>query len=99
VGLLTHVALFTWKPGTTDQEVQALCEGLAALPGLIPQISTYRFGADAGLAGGNADFGVVAGFGSPEDYRAYAAHPAHRQVIDRLLKPILDRRWAVQFEA
>jgi hypothetical protein len=98
VGGLTHVALFTWRPGTTDGQVVELKEGLAALPGLIPEIQAYRFGSDAGLKEGNVDFAVVADFESVDAYRVYAAHPAHRDVIDRLLNPIVERRSAVQFE-
>ncbi len=99
MGLLTHVALFTWKPGTTDEQVAELSAGLAALPGLIPEIKGYRFGPDAGLAQGNVDFGVVAAFDSAEGYRAYAAHPAHRDVIERLIQPIRDVRTGLQFES
>ncbi len=62
MGVLTHVALFTWKSGTTDEQILELSAGLAALPGLIPEIKRYRFGPDAGLAEGNVDFGVVADF-------------------------------------
>lgn len=97
MGRLTHVALFTWKPGTTEAQIAELCEGLAALPGLIPAIRAYRFGRDAGLAEGNVDFAVVAEFDSVEGYRAYAAHPTHLDVIERLLKPIRERRAALQF--
>jgi len=96
VGGLTHVALFTWRPEATDADVRALCDGLATLPGLIPEIQGYRFGPDAGLAAGNADFAVVAEFADADAYRAYAAHPAHRDVIDRLLTPIVGRRVATQ---
>ncbi len=96
--MLTHVALFTWKPGTTDQQIADLSAGLAALPGLIPEIKGYRFGPDAGVAQGNVDFGVVAEFDSADGYRAYAAHPAHREVIERLIQPIRDRRSGLQFE-
>ncbi|HEX2048395.1 MAG TPA: Dabb family protein [Acidimicrobiales bacterium] len=96
--MLTHVALFTFKPGTTDEQVTELSAGLATLPGLIPEIKGYRFGADAGLAEGNVDFGVVAEFHSAEGYRAYANHPAHRDVIDRLVKPIRQQRTGIQFE-
>lgn len=99
MGRLTHVAVFTWKPGTTDQQLQALRDGLAALPGLIPEIRGFRFGADAGLREGNADFAVVAEFDSPEGYRAYGAHPDHRDLLDRLIQPIVDRRTSLQFEA
>jgi len=98
VGFLTHVAVFTWKVGVTDADVRALCDGLAALPGTIDEIQGYRFGADAGLADGNADFAVVADFADGAAFRAYASHPAHLDVVDRLLKPLLDRRSAVQFE-
>lgn len=96
MGGLTHVALFTWKAGVAESDVAAVCEGLASLPGLIPEIQGYRFGRDAGLTDGNADFGVVADFADADAYRAYAAHPAHRDVIDRLLKPLMERRVAVQ---
>jgi hypothetical protein len=99
VGALTHVALFTWKAGATEEDIRLLCEGLAALPGLIPEMQGYRFGPDAGLAAGNADFAVVADFADVGAYRAYAAHPAHRDVIDRLLTPILEHRVAAQVEA
>jgi len=99
VGRLNHVALFTWKPGTTDGQIAALEAGLAALPGLIPEIRAYRFGRDAGLAEGNADFAIVAEFDSAEGYEAYATHPAHRDVIERLIAPIRERRTGTQFES
>ncbi len=70
MGVLTHVALFTWKPGTTEEQVAELAAGLGTLPGLIPEIKGYRFGPDAGLADGNVDYGVVAEFDSADGYRA-----------------------------
>ncbi len=45
------------------------------------------------------DFAVVARFDSVEHYRAYAAHPAHRELIDGLIKPIRDRRAGIQFQS
>ena len=99
MGGLTHVVLLSWKDGTTDRQIRDLTEGLAALPGLIPEIRAYRFGPDARLAEGHADFAVVADFDSAEAYGTYASHPAHRDLIDRLLTPILERRWALQFES
>jgi hypothetical protein len=69
VGKLTHVALFTFKAGTTDEQVAELSAGLATLPGLIPEIKAYRFGRDAGLAEANVDYGVVAEFDSREGTR------------------------------
>ena len=97
--MLTHIALFTWKSEVTDAQIQAMCDGLATLPGLIPEIRNYRFGPDAGLTDGNAAFAVVADVDDAAAYRIYAAHPAHRDVIDRLVAPLVERRTAVQLES
>jgi hypothetical protein len=40
----------------------------------------------------------VADFADVDAYRRYAQHPAHRRLIDELLKPILRSRHAVQIE-
>jgi len=97
MGRLTHVAVFTWADDVTDAQRAELSDGLAALPGLIPEIRSYRFGPDAGLVGGNDQFAVVAGFDDVDGYRSYAADPHHVDVVERLLKPIIRTRHAVQF--
>ncbi len=99
MGQLTHIALFTWKVGTTEAQVAALRHGLAALPELIPAIRSYRFGPDSGLSPGNDDFAVVAEFDDLAGYRSYVADPQHVDVVERLLKPILGTRHAIQFTA
>ena len=97
--MLRHVVLFSWKADVSDVELRAFAEGLAALPGKIPEIRSYRFGPDVGLAGGgNDDFALVADFADAEAYRRYAEHPAHRHLIAELLWPILGGRHAVQYE-
>ena len=97
--MLRHVVLFSWKRDVSDVELRAFAEGLAALPGKIPEIRSYRFGPDVGLAGGgNDDFALVADFADAEAYRRYAEHPAHRHLIAELLWPILGGRHAVQYE-
>ncbi len=97
MGKLTHVALFTWNADATDARRAELYDGLTALPGLIPEIRSYRFGPDAGLVAGNDEFAVVAGFDDVEGYRSYAGDAHHVDVIERLLKPIVSTRHAVQF--
>lgn len=96
MGGVTHVAVFTWKPGTSDEEVRFLHEALATLPGLIPEIRSFRSGADAGVSVGNDRYVVVAEFDDLKAYQRYAADPRHRDVIQRLVKPMLGTRHAVQ---
>jgi len=97
MGKLTHVAIFCLKPQTTEAQTAALSEGLAALPGLIPEIRRFGFGRDAGLAAGTSDFAVVAEFDDVAGYRAYASSPHHVKVFEQLLQPILESRQVVQF--
>jgi len=96
--MLRHVAVFTWKPDTSDDSIRALSEGLAGLPAKIPEIRSYSFGPDAHLGGTNDDFAVVADFDDAAGFRRYVEHPAHRLVIAELLTPILAARHAVQYD-
>lgn len=95
--VIRHMALFTWNPGTTAEQVAALCDGLAAIPSRIPEIRSYRFGSDLGL-GGNGQVAVVADFDDADGYRAYARHPDHQRVIAEMVAPIRADRLAVQIE-
>jgi hypothetical protein len=95
--VLRHVALFTWKPGSTEVSIRAFSDGLAALSTQIPEIRSYRFGSDLQLGGSTDDFAIVADFDDAAAYRRYAEHPAHRHLIAELLVPILGGRHAVQY--
>jgi stress responsive alpha/beta barrel protein len=93
-----HVVAFTWRDGTTEEQVAAVAAEFAKLPGEIPAIRRYEFGPDAGLDLANADFAVVAAFEDAGGYLAYRDHPAHRKVIENYLNPIVASRSRVQFE-
>lgn len=95
--MLRHVALFRWADGTTAEQKQALVQGLARLPSLIPDLRDYRFGDDAGLLEGNWDFAVVADFDDVDGWRAYREHPEHRRVLSELIAPVAAERAAVQY--
>jgi hypothetical protein len=96
--VLRHVAVFRWAEGAPPAGVAALSAALADLPLVIPEIRSYRFGPDAGLGmSANADFAVVADFDDAEGYATYAGHPAHQDVLVRLLRPLLGERLSVQF--
>lgn len=96
--MFRHVAVFTWKPETTDDQRHAVGEQLASLPGKIPELRGYVYGDDAGVVPGNADFAVVADFDDVDGYIAYRDHPEHRAIIDAYIAPIIASRTAVQFD-
>jgi hypothetical protein len=96
--MIRHVVVITWTPEATQQQKQAVSAELAALPPLLKGLVHYSFGADAGLADGNASFAVVADFEDADSYLAYRTHPAHLDVINRTIAPISAQRRAVQYE-
>jgi hypothetical protein len=96
--VLRHVALFTWKPGASAAQIDAVATALRELPARIPEIRDYRVGPDVGAAEGNHDFAVVADFDSLAGFRAYRDHPAHRAVLEEGIRPLLAARAAVQYE-
>ena len=96
--MIRHVVLLTWKPDATPEQKQQVVTDLSALPALVPGIRDYRFGADAGLTAGNADFAITADFDDVDAYLVYRTHPAHVEVINQTISPILEQRVAVQYE-
>jgi len=96
--MIRHIVLFTWKPDTTDQQKERVASELSMLSKTLPGIRAYHFGADAGLVTGNADFGLTADFDDADGYLVYRNHPAHLEVLEKTIGPILDRRVAVQLE-
>jgi hypothetical protein len=96
--MLRHVVLFTWTPEATDEQKQRVATELGTLPGLLPQIRAYQFGADAGINEGSYDFGVVADFDDRDSYLAYRDDPRHRAIISQHIMPIVASRAAMQYE-
>ena len=66
--MIRHVAMMRWKQDTTDAQIEAVSEGLAALPALIPEIAAYCFGSDLSITPGSFDYAVVADFAAVDDY-------------------------------
>jgi hypothetical protein len=96
--MFRHIVLLHLDEATAPDDLDALLDGLAGLPGRIPAIRSYEFGRDAGLAEGNATVGIVATFDDRAGYEEYRDHPAHQEVIARLIRPHLASRAAIQHE-
>jgi hypothetical protein len=97
--VIRHVVCFRWNEGTTPEQVDAVAGELRKLPGLIPEIRSFRCGPDVGVNAGNWDFAVVAEFDSIEHQTVYRDHPEHQRVISDWISPIRADRAAVQYDA
>jgi hypothetical protein len=97
--MIRHIVLFTWKADATDQQKKTVAAELLALSTTVPGIRAYHFGTDAGIVtAGNADFALTADFDDADAYLVYRNHPAHLEVLEKTINPILERRVAAQLE-
>jgi Stress responsive A/B Barrel Domain len=70
---------------------------LRELPGLIPEIRSFKCGPDVGVNPGNWDFAVVAQFDSIDNQTIY--RDQHQRVITDLSAPIRANRAAMHYDA
>ncbi len=97
--MFRHVVILHFVDDASAEQRQELLDALAVLPAAIPEIRAYQVGVDAGLdVEGNADLAIVADFDDVAGYVAYRDHPRHQDVLQRLIRPILGTRAAVQHE-
>jgi hypothetical protein len=96
--MFRHVVMIAFSEEATEEQKQALRDGLAALPEKIPEIRTYRIGDDAGLGPDNYDLVVVGDFEDQAGFLTYRSHPVHQDLVKNLLRPITARRAAIQHE-
>lgn len=96
--MFRHIVLLTLKDDTTDEQRQAILDGLATLPGRVPTIRSYTFGLDAGVNPGNAHVVACGDFEDVDGYLVYRDHEAHKQVIAEFIAPVLAGRTAIQYE-
>lgn len=96
--MIRHVSLLTWSDAATAEALAALERDLAALPGLIPELRHYTFGADLGAADGNADYVIIADLDDLDAWRRYQEHPAHQALLRDRIRPILATRTAAQLD-
>ena len=97
--MFVHIAMFKWKPGTTEADVAEIAAALGTLPGLVPSLRSYSFGPDLGLspAGVRWDFAIIAHFDDEAGWRAYQDHPDHDKVRADVVAPRIGERAGVQF--
>ncbi len=97
MGTFRHTLMLRFTADATEQQKQALYDGLARMPGVMDFIRRYEFGTDLAISEGNPDLALVADFDSEEDWRAYQSHPDHLVLVNDLVKPIIREAIRVQY--
>ena len=96
--MIRHVVMFTFQENASEEQINVLISALQALPGIVPEVKSYRIGRDIGVNAGNFQLAVTADFDDVAGYLVYRDHPEHQRVIREKGAPIVAQRCAVQFE-
>jgi quinol monooxygenase YgiN len=81
--MLRHIAMFKWKPETTQEQKDAARDALAALQGVVPTLRKMTVGHDIRRnTTTNWDMCLVADFDDVEGLEAYFAHPTMNAASD-----------------
>lgn len=95
--MIRHVVFFRFKETASEHDRQAMAEGLLSLPGKIGDIAAWSQGFNAVPSDRNYDFCLIGDFATPGALQVYQDHPAHQDVVARLIKPIVASVAAVDF--
>lgn len=95
--MLHHVVCMRFAKGVDDARIQAIHEGLAALPKTIPELKRLDLGRDVVKSARSFDFALVAVFEDLSGLDVYRVHPDHQAVLE-LIRSATSEVVAVDFE-
>lgn len=82
--MIRHIVVAKFKPETPPTEIDAILEGMRALPAQIKEIVGYEFGLDQAHGVRSYDFALVSTFEDMDAQNRYQVHPAHVAISTRL---------------
>jgi hypothetical protein len=96
--MIEHIVLFKWKLDASAEAVTAVIENLKALKNQIPGIVDLSCGKNFSERGKGFEHALVVRFEDREALESYGPHPLHQEVVQNLVKPILDDIIAIDYE-
>lgn len=86
--MIEHVVLFKWKTDSTPDSIASVVAGLRGLKDRVPGIVDLTCGENFSDRGQGYRTALVVRFVDRAALDAYGPHPAHQDVVTRLIVPI-----------
>ena len=100
--MVRHIILWKLKEALSEQEKLAVKagakQGLEGLKGVVPGLLDMRVHTE-GLPSSNADMMLESTFVDEAALKGYAKHPAHVAVADSKVRPFVQTRLCLDFNA
>lgn len=88
--MIYHVVLIQLKPDTPEDKITAAIQALEALPAKIPVLKHLKAGKNFSERSAGYGLLLVSTFENKADLDTYLAHPAHVQVVNENISPIME---------
>jgi len=95
--MIRHVAVFKWKPGFPDNDLDEWMNRLRALPQQIEELASLTVGTDVLHGGRSWDAAVVADVESMDALAIYNKNPEHQAIL-KISAPNIEQVIQVDFE-
>ena len=96
--MIEHVVLFKVKAGMPAASVKAMVDGLAGLKRRVPGIVDLSVGANFTDRNKGFTHGLVVRFRDKAALETYLPHPAHQEVVQSYIRPIIEDLIALDYE-
>lgn len=96
--MVRQIVLLRWREGISEEEKTEVALGLRSLQEKIGEVRAIKMGSDLRVRSDNFDFGISVDFDDKEGYLNYRKHPAHLDVVERLIGPAMAERAGLVFE-
>ncbi len=96
--MVEHIVLFKVKAGAAADAVAAMVSGLHGLQARVPGIVGLSVGSNFSDRNKGFTHGLVVRFEDRAALDGYLPHPAHREVVEKLIRPISEDVLVVDYE-
>ncbi len=96
--MIEHLVMFKFKPVVAVAEMEAAAAALRALKDQVPGVIEITAGMNFTERSQGHQMGLLVRLKDKAALAAYSAHPAHRSVVDTLIKPKVDNIMALDYE-
>jgi len=95
--MIRHVAVFKWKPGFPEKDLNEWMDRLRALPGHVEELRALTVGSDVFHGGRSWNAAVVADVDDLQALAAYNENEEHQAILT-ISAPNIDQVIQVDFE-
>ena len=90
--MIEHIVLLKLKDGVTEEQIQAIADGLDKLKQVIPGLLDVSAGCNNSPEGKNEGFnyGFIVKFKDAAARDGYLPHPEHKYLAKTYIRPIVD---------